>query len=68
MYMLHDPSGTISKTRILRFIIVAFPTSTVLCLSYNDLTSFNIACVRLMKLFRWDEVRRFFYLYELKQR
>ena len=73
MYMMHD-SIPLTKFGIFRYILVSIPRSIILRWAFkgnsnNDLQlSFGFSCVRLLKLFRWDEVQRYFNLYDLKSR
>jgi hypothetical protein len=69
MYLLHN-SITPTKTRDFKRLLVSLPTtiivSTALVTNPDLQNNIGFACLRLLKLFRWGEVSRFFDLFDLK--
>lgn len=74
MQVLHDSSieENLSRFQQIKYVINAFPKSLVLSLALkNDpttLISFPIACIRMLKLFRFSEVKKLFDRVEMQTR
>ncbi len=67
MKILHKSSAEAHTTKFeqIKFALNAVPTSLILSLAMkknylSTLTSFGVSCVRIAKLFRFDEVKKFF--------
>ena len=71
MYLLHD-SVPLKIYKIIFMILASLPTSCIISIALSknsdQLTSFPIACLRMLKLLRWGEIRRYFNLFDLKKR
>jgi hypothetical protein len=66
MKILHKSSAEANPTKFeqIKYALTAVPTSLILSLAMkknylSTLTSFGMSCVRIAKLLRFDEVKRF---------
>jgi hypothetical protein len=72
MHILHGKSQGFTKSKLLRYLLVAFPQTIILSLFLHrtpeKLLSFGVAVLRILKLLRFVEVKDTFDRSELKQR
>jgi len=66
MKILHKSSAeaNLTKFELIKYALSAIPTSLILSIAMKQhylstLTSFGISCVRIAKLLRFDEVKKF---------